>query len=308
MPLQARRFAKNLQKKRGYSMRLGNVTLHVVSDGTYWEDGGRLFGLVPKALWEHVARPDEQNRLPFDLRCLLIDTGEQRILVDTGYGDKLSEKERKAINLAGERRLLRRLEKLGVGPSDVDLVINTHLHGDCCGGNTRYDENGELTPTFSRATYCVQRLELADASFPNERTRAAYHAENFSPLEEAGQLHALSGDTCLTDQVRVVVAPGHTRGHQCVVVEGGGQMAMFLGNVASWPVHLEKLAWVPAYDVEPLVSIETKRNLARWAIKNHVLLIFEHHPEIVAGFLHPTERPDRFRLEPVDMEGLESLS
>jgi len=283
-------------------MRFGNVDLHLVSDGTYWEDGGGLFGLVPKALWEQVAKPDERNRLCFETRCLLIQTDEQRILVDTGYGDKLSDEERSFIRLTGERRLLKSLEKLGIGPLDVDLVINTHLHADHCGGNTAYDETGEPVPTFPWATYCVQRLELADAAFPNERTRATYHRENFQPVEQAGQLRVLWGDTRLTDEVRVVVMPGHTQAHQCVVVESGGQAAIFLGDVASWPVHMERLAWVPAYDVEPLVSIETKRNLARWAIENHVLLIFEHHPEIVAGYLHPTERPDRFRLEPVEIE------
>jgi glyoxylase-like metal-dependent hydrolase (beta-lactamase superfamily II) len=99
----------------------------------------------------------------------------------------------------------------------------------------------------------------------------------------------------------VVVTPGHTRAHQCVVIESGGQTAMFLGDLASWPIHMERLAWVPAYDVEPMVSIETKRRLARWAVENHVLLIFEHHPEIVAGYLHPTGRPDRFEVEPVEL-------
>jgi glyoxylase-like metal-dependent hydrolase (beta-lactamase superfamily II) len=142
-------------------------------------------------------------------------------------------------------------------------------------------------------------LELADASFPNERTRATYLRDNFEPLEQTGQLRTLWGDTRLTDQVRVIITPGHTRAHQCVVIESEGQTALFLGDVASWPIHMERLAWVPAYDVEPLVSIETKRNLARWAIENHVLLIFEHHTEIQAGYLHPTDRSDRFRLEPV---------
>lgn len=283
-------------------MQFGNMTLRLVSDGDYWEDGGGLFGLVPRALWERVAAPDERNRLPFEMRCLLIETAEQRILVDTGYGDKLSEKAQGFISLSGERRLLKSLEALGIGPLDVDLVINTHLHGDHCGGNTRYDENGELVPTFPWATYCVQRLELADASFPNERTRATYLRENFQPLVETGQLRVLSGNTRLTNQIRVVVTPGHTRAHQCVIVEGNGQTAMFLGDVASWPVHMERLSWVPAYDVEPLVSIETKRNLARWAVENQVLLIFEHHPEIIAGHLHPTERPDRFRLEPMEIQ------
>jgi len=282
-------------------MQFGSVALHLVSDGIYWEDGGGLFGLVPRVLWERVAEPDERNRLQFEMRCLLIETPGQRMLVDTGYGDKLSDRERGFISLEGERRLLTSLEQLGIGPFDIDLVINTHLHGDHCGGNTRYDRNGDLVPTFPWATYCVQRQELADASYPNERTRATYLSENWEPVDRNGQLRVLWGNTRLTDQVRVVVTPGHTRAHQCIVIESGGQTAMFLGDAASWPIHMERLSWVPAYDVEPLVSIETKRNLARWAIENHVLLIFEHHPEIGAGYLHPTERPDRFRLEPVPL-------
>ena len=281
-------------------MQFGDVALHTVSDGTYWADGGGLFGLVPKTLWERVMAPDDRNRLPFQMRSLLIESEDRRILVDTGYGDKLPEKARGHISLMGEQRLVGSLSERGLEPGDIDLVINTHLHGDHCGGNTHY-EGGVATPTFPNATYCVQRLELADAMFPNERTRATYLAENYEPLQRAGQLRILWGDTRLTDEVRVVVTPGHTRAHQCVVVESGGQTALFLGDMASWPIHMERLAWVPAYDVEPLVSIETKRNLARWAIEKQVLLVFEHHPEIVAGYLHPTERADRFRLEPVDL-------
>jgi len=284
-------------------MQFGDVRLSVVSDGTYWEDGGGLFGLVPKVLWDKVEAPDGRNRLPFQMWCLLIETSSQRILVDTGYGDKISDKERGHKSLSGERRLLSSLDALGIGAKEIDLVVNTHLHGDHCGGNTARAGDDRLVPTFPRAAYCVQRLELADAMHPNERTRATYRRENFGPLERAGQLRVLWGDTRLTDEVRVVVAPGHTRAHQCVIVESGGQTAMFMGDVASWPIHMERLAWVPAYDVEPMVSIETKRSLARWAVEDHVLLIFEHHPEIVAGYLHATERPDRFRLEPVDALG-----
>lgn len=282
-------------------MQLGNVSFYLVSDGTYWHDGGGLFGLVPKSLWQEVMAPDERNRLPFNLRCLLIESSNQRILVDTGYGDKLPAKERSFLSLSGERRLAGSLADLGVRPEDVDLVINTHLHGDHCGGNTVHSEQGQPVPTFPRATYCVQRLELADASFPNERTRGTYLAENFEPLERTGQLRVLWGDTSLTGEVRTVVTRGHTRAHQCVVIESDSQTAIFLGDLASWPVHIERISWVPAYDVEPLVSIETKRNLARWAVDNHVLLIFDHHPDIQAGYLHPTDRPDRFQVEPVDL-------
>jgi glyoxylase-like metal-dependent hydrolase (beta-lactamase superfamily II) len=281
-------------------MRFGNLELVLVSDGVYWEDGGGLFGLVPKTLWQREMQPDDRNRLPFENRCLLIQSEGQRILVDTGYGDKISDKERGFISLEGNGRLLRSLEEVGVGAQDIDLVIDTHLHGDHCGGNTRY-ENDRVVPTFPRATYVVQRLELADATWPNERTRATYLAENWEPVAQDGRLRVLSGNTRLTTEVRVVVMPGHTRAHQCVIIESESRTAIFLGDVASWPVHMERLAWVPAYDVEPLESIETKRNLARWAIETQALLIFDHHPTVAAGTLHETERPDRFRIEPVEM-------
>jgi glyoxylase-like metal-dependent hydrolase (beta-lactamase superfamily II) len=281
-------------------MHLGNVTLHALSDGIYWSDGGGLFGLIPKVLWEQVAKPDELNRVAFQMRCLLVETDKQRILVDTGLGDKLSGKEREQNNLVGERRLLTSLEAVGIGPMEIDLVINTHLHNDHCGGNTRYGEDGEQAPTFPRATYCVQRLELADAAFPNERTQATYRPENWEPLQRTGQLRILSGDTRLSDEVSVMVTPGHTRAHQCVLIESEGYKGLFMGDLASWPIHMERLAWVPAYDVEPLISIETKRRIALWAVENRALLIFEHHPEVIAGYLYSTERSDRFRLEPVD--------
>jgi glyoxylase-like metal-dependent hydrolase (beta-lactamase superfamily II) len=183
----------------------------------------------------------------------------------------------------------------------VDLVINTHLHRHHCGGNTRLDRDSTLLPTFPQATYCVQRLELADARFPNERTHHSYRSENLESIEEHRQLRVLNGDTRISEQVRVIVAPGHTRAHQCVVIESGERRALFLGDVAYWPIHIERLSWVPAYDTEPLSSIETKRNLARWAVENRALLIFEHHPEVEAGYLQVTERSDRFRLEPVSL-------
>jgi glyoxylase-like metal-dependent hydrolase (beta-lactamase superfamily II) len=283
-------------------MRFGNVDLHLVSDGLYWSDGAGMFGVMPKTEWQKIWEPDERNRIPLEQRCLLIETDAQRILVDTGSGDKISDKERSFTSLTGERRLQRSLEALGVEPEDIDIVINTHLHGDHCGGNTYWDSNSSPVPVFPRATYCVQRLELSEARFPNERTRAVYHLDNFEPLERSGQLNVLQGDTRLTSEVRVMHTPGHTPGHQSVVVESGGQTAIFLGDVATWPIHIERLACVAAYDVQPLVSIETKRRLAQWAIENQVLLIFEHHPEIAAGYLQPTDRPDCFQLKAMEVD------
>jgi glyoxylase-like metal-dependent hydrolase (beta-lactamase superfamily II) len=254
---------------------------------------------MPKTEWQEIAEPDEQNRIRIRLYCLLIETKEQRILVDTGYGDKLSDKERGFMGLEGDGRLLSHLAALGVTPQDIDMVINTHLHGDHCGGNTRYDEKGDLVPTFPNALYYVQRLELADAMFPNERTRGTYHRENLDAVEGAGQLRVLWGDTRLTEEVRVLGTPGHTPAHQSVVVESEGETAVFLADTAHWPLHMERLEVLTAYDVQPLVTLETKRRLARWAIERRALLIFNHHPDGMAGYLSPTDRPDRFRLEPV---------
>ena len=280
-------------------MRVGNTSLRLVSDGEYRLDGAGLFGLMPKTEWQQLAEPDEQNRIRIQLYCLLVETGDQKILVDTGYGDKLSAQERDLMCLQGECRLLGSLAALGVAPEEIDVVINTHLHGDHCGGNTGYNEHGEPVPTFPNALYYVQRLELAEAMFPNERTRGTYHRENIEPVERAGQLRVLWGDTRLVDEVRVMITPGHTAAHQSVVVESGGETAVFLADTAHWPLHMERLEVLTAYDAQPLVTLETKRRLARWAVERKALLIFNHHPDGMAGYLYPTDRPDRFRLEPV---------
>jgi glyoxylase-like metal-dependent hydrolase (beta-lactamase superfamily II) len=233
------------------------------------------------------------------LHCLFIETADHRILVDTGYGDKLSAQEREFMCLQGDGRLLGSLAAIGVAPEKIDLVINTHLHGDHCGGNTRHAQDGTLVPTFPNALYYVQRIELADAMFPNERTRGTYHRENVEPLERSGQLRVLWGDTRLAGEVRVMVTPGHTPAHQSVIVESGGETAIFLADLAHWPLHMERLEVLTAYDAQPLVTLETKRHLAKWAVEHKALLIFDHHPDGMAGYLRPTDRPDRFWLEPV---------
>lgn len=283
-------------------MLIGKVEIEVVSDGVVLEDGGGAFGLVPRILWERVLAPDELNRIPYVLRSLLIRSDGKTILVDTGYGDKLTAKERQRLNLHGERRLLSALERLGVRAEDVDIVINTHLHADHCGGNTM-NRGGGIAPTFPNAEYWVQRLELADARYPNERTRGTYFAENFLPLEVAGKLRILSGDTQVTPQVRCWVTPGHTRAHQAVVIESEGQTAIFLGDACARAVSLERLAWVPAYDIEPMESIETKRRLRDWALRTDALLIFQHDPTMTAGKVRMVEgEAGKFVVEPVPLQ------
>lgn len=280
-------------------MRLGDVELHVVSDGEFRLDGGAAFGLVPKVLWEKVVPPDEHNRVPMALRCLLIVADGQRILVDTGLGLKLSSKDCVTYGLQRPHGgLLDGLQRLSFAPSDIDVVINTHLHWDHCGGNTMPHDGGAV-PTFPNAEYCVQRLEWSEAAYPNERTRNAYLPENLLPVQIAGQLHLLSGNTRLTPHVCCVVTRGHTRGHQSVLIESGDETALFIGDIASRTVCLERLAWISAFDTEPLETLETKRALREWALERHALLFFGHDPDMSAGYL--TRTKDKCLVLPFDV-------
>jgi len=277
-------------------IQIGDVRLHFVSDGTFWTDAGGLFGLVPRALWEKIATPDRLNRVPMVMRCLLIESDGKLILVDTGYGDKVTEKWRNILSLQGEGRLVASLARVGFAPEDVDIVICTHLHGDHVSGNTVWNEDGEAVPTFPNAEYWVQRLELADARYPNERTAGTYFPENFEPLERNGQLRIVDGDTAVTEAVYTSITAGHTRSHQSVFIESGGEAAVYLGDTVQGYWAFEHMAWVSAYDVEPLVAIQTKKRLARWALRNNGLMIFEHDPHIACA--HLEEMDGKFRVIP----------
>jgi glyoxylase-like metal-dependent hydrolase (beta-lactamase superfamily II) len=259
-------------------MQIGHAEIHVLSDGLAWLDGGGAFGLVPRVVWEKLLPPDEFNRVPLHLNCLLIRSEGRTILVDTGLGDHLTDKQRQVFGISQDNgKLIQALERLGVTPEAVDIVINTHLHADHCGGNlTRRDEDGEFVPTFPNAEYWIQRLEWADAAFPNERTQVAYLPHNFLPLQTSGHLRLLNGNTQVTSEVRTAVTRGHTRAHQSVVIESEDETALYTGDLATLAVHFEHLAWVTAYDVEPLETIETKRHWQQWALERDALTIFAH--------------------------------
>jgi glyoxylase-like metal-dependent hydrolase (beta-lactamase superfamily II) len=250
-------------------------------------------------LYEGIIQPNDDNKIPMMLNCLLIRSEGMTILVDTGLGDKLTEDARDLWELERpEGGLVDALYRLGVGVEDVDLVIDTHLHADHCSGNTRLIGDG-LGATFPRAEYWVQRLEWAEACHPDARTRGTYFAENFTPLWQAGKLRLLHGDTQVTRHVRCVVTPGHTRGHQSVLMESGEWRGMYVADMASYAVHMEKLAWLTSYDVLPLENVQTKQIWRKWAIENEAWLFFEHDPVMtVARFV---EQNGRYKLQPVGM-------
>lgn len=240
-------------------------------------DAGGIFGLVPRILWEPVAGPpDEQNRLPMGLNCILIRSHGRNILIDTGVGNKESAR-RQLVKPDPNGRLLDDLAASGVRPEEIDVVINTHLHFDHCGWNTVKQDN-KVVPTFPRARYLVERGEWEAATHPNERTRGTYHAENFQPLAETGQLELIEGEVAVTPEVTVMPVSGHTDDHVCVLITSGGEKGLYIGELAQYPVMLERLAWISAFDILPLVTLENKRRLVEQAAREGWHIIGVHLP------------------------------
>ncbi|HKY84799.1 MAG TPA: MBL fold metallo-hydrolase [Anaerolineales bacterium] len=288
-------------------MLIGDLELHLVSDGFVRVDAGGPFGLVPRALYHRSFPPADDNTLPMALTCLLVRSRGQTILIDTGIGEKLSPE---AAGRWGLERpgggLVAELAALGVRPEDVDVVVDTHLHADHCGGNTRRGA-GEVEPAFPRASYWVQRMEWADASHPDARTQGTYLAENFDPLVRQGRLHLLHGNTQVTDQVQCVVTPGHTRGHQSVLLESGDWRGLYLADLASYALHFERSSWMTSYDVEPLETLRTKTVWRRWAAEHQAWLFFEHDPELPVGRLVRKEGSERVVAEPLARDLIDPL-
>lgn len=278
-------------------MKLGDLEFHCLSDGHIYLDGGAMFGIVPKPLWERRTPADSRNRIRLGLNCLLIYAGGKRILVETGAGGKFDQKRRDIYGLDGPR-LDAQLREYRIAAGDIDMVVNTHLHFDHCGGNTRLDKD-KVVPVFPNARYVIRKGEYENASEVNERTRATYFAENFAPLEASGQLQLIEKDTEIVPGVELVCAPGHTADMQCVKLSGGGKTAFLLADLVPTTAHLP-IAWGMGYDLFPLIVIENKRKwLPRIAAEEWIAL-FVHDPEVPAAYLR--ERDGSFTPEPVKID------
>lgn len=267
------------------TLELGELRVSLLNDGFQRLDGGAMFGVVPKPLWERRIPADERNRIRLALRCLLLQTPQGAALVDTGIGSKEAVRDPKFCEIYGVEReggLVAELATLGVGPGDIRWVINTHLHFDHCGGDTSLDAEGRVAPTFPNARYVVARGEWEDALHPNERNRASYRPDNFRPLEHAARLDLVEPDSEVLPGVRFVHAPGHTRFHQCVRIEGGGEVALFCADLVPTAAHLP-YPYIMAYDLYPLETLATKRRLLAAAAKEGWWLFLEHEPGPALG-------------------------
>ena len=261
----------------GARFKIGGVDLAVVNDGTFWQDAGAVFGLVPRLMWERQAPPmDERYRIPLGLNCLLLRSRGKTVLIETGVGGKPGDRD--VATPAEEGTLLTSLAAMGVAPADIDVVVNTHLHFDHCGWNTSVEAGagGEerFVPTFPNATYYINAREWDEATHPNERTRGTYFARNLDPIAE--RLELIDGERAITDELIFVPAPGHTEGHSTIVIRSGQEWGVYLGDMAQHRVQLERTPWVSSFDTLPLVSMETKRRLMDECIEAGALVMFTH--------------------------------
>ena len=265
---------------------VGRLTCHALEGGTQRLDGGAMFGVVPRPLWERKIVPDARHRIPLAMRCLLIEHPAGLVLIDSGVGRKDPAKFRDLYGIEnagadGGTWLEDGLRAVGRTPEEVAVVINTHLHFDHAGGNTRRDADDALVPTFPNARYVVQHGEYHYATKTNERTAASYLPDNFVPLRQLGVLDEVVGEAEIVPGVLTLPTPGHTPFHQSVLVTSGKERLCFLGDVVPTTAHLP-LPWLMGYDVEPLVTLESKRWLLRRAQEEGWTLVFEHDP--VVGF------------------------
>ncbi len=267
--------------------KVGDLTVHAIQAGGIKLDGGAMFGVVPKPLWEKHVPADELNRIQLGMRCLLIEHPSGLILTDTGAGNKEAGRFLEVYGIEnsganGRTMLEDGLAELGVRAEDVGIVINTHLHFDHAGGNTFRDGGDRIQLSFPKARYVVKRGEYDYATHTNERTGASYFERNFMPIVKAHKFEYVIREKEIVKGVRVVPTPGHTPFHQSVLIESGGERACFLGDIAPTHAHLP-LPWIMGYDVEPLVTLETKRRILHQAEAEEWLLIFEHDPTVPWG-------------------------
>ncbi|HKY23073.1 MAG TPA: methylmalonyl-CoA epimerase [Vicinamibacterales bacterium] len=271
------------QPERPKTIPFGDIEIVTLSDGFFGLDGGAMFGVIPKTFWEKKSPPDERNRIRMAMRCLLV-RGARTMLIDAGAGDKMSARQAEIYRFEREYNLSHSLQAAAVSPSAIDIVLATHLHFDHAGGFTERGEDGSARPRFSRAQYVVRRGEWDDAMSPNERTRGSYFLENYKPLADHHVLQLVDNDATIMPGVSVRRTGGHTMHHQIVTIESAGKTAVFAADLLPTAAHLPEV-WVMGYDLFPLDTLNFKRAFLREAVEREYLILFEHDPDIAAGYI-----------------------
>ena len=268
-------------------MKLGTLELICLSDGLFRLDGGAMFGVVPKPLWEKRAPADARNRIRLGLRPLLV-RGKKTMIIDAGIGGKMSAKNADIYGIERGRNLDHSLQDAGLRREDIDIVLASHLHFDHAGGFTTRMESGEVVPAFPRARYVIRTGEWEDATHTHERNRASYMPDDFVPLAGAGVVDFMRDDGEVMPGVCVVRSGGHVMHHQVVFIESGGRIAVFAADMVPTVAHIDD-PWIMGYDLYPMDTLAFKRKLLREAIEKEYLVFFEHDPDLAAGYIREAD-------------------
>jgi len=265
-----------------HKIALGRFTVHGLRDGFFALDGGSMFGVVPKPIWEKIFPADEWNRVRFGLNSILVETPSVNILVDTGIGTLIPEKFLRYYGVDQKHGLVQSLKDLGVAPEEIHYVINTHLHFDHCGWNTRESEKGKIVPTFPKAKYIIQKGEWEYACNPGHRDNVSYFGQTYIPLSDYGLLELVEGETTVTEGVSVIPTPGHTAHHQGVKFVSEGQTLFFYGDAVPTSGHVG-LSYIASYDLYPVTTLETKKAILEQAVQEDWIGGFVHDPHHFFG-------------------------
>jgi glyoxylase-like metal-dependent hydrolase (beta-lactamase superfamily II) len=264
-------------------MNFGDYRVEIIPDCEFRLDGGAMFGVVPRNLWSKLSPPDEQNRIRMTMNCVFIEAGEERVLVETGIGEKWSAKHRVMYGISRRRSLVESLRAIaGVGPEEITIVVNTHLHFDHAGGNTAIDSSGKAVPQFPNARYFISRGEFEHAEYPTERDRASYLAENWAPLKASGQLELKPADYEVVPGLTMETHPGHNRSMQCWRLEQNGRTMFGFADLVPTRAHVP-FAWVMGYDLYPVETVEAKKKLLPQAAREGWTCLFYHDPDQALG-------------------------
>jgi glyoxylase-like metal-dependent hydrolase (beta-lactamase superfamily II) len=274
-------------------IKLGKFALYPLLDGYFKLDGGSMFGVVPKTMWERIYETDELNRIRLAIRPLLVEAQGKWILIDTGIGDKWDGKKNRIYGVEHQPALLTQLLEVGITPADISVVINSHLHWDHAGGNTE-NQNGEWIPSFPNARYIIQRGEYDFATHLNERTRGSYRSEDYIALQKLGLYDFADGNKTILNGVQVVRSGGHVPYHQSVLLESDSKKAFFLGDLLPTHAHIS-LPYIMAFDLNPLETLEKKREYLQKASDEDWLLFFPHDPDHATGRVEKSEHGFRLK-------------